>query len=509
MWKLYTVTYNPCSPLLSVPTQLYTIDTLWKDCRPGIDAFFDPPFTLTSGNGLGPGLVTAVDPAADSPPAPTTTHTAVVLPVPEPVTASKTNPIGVVPTPTPSPDPPVIAPTPSSHTPPPPSTQAPNPPVVNDPPVFQPLPQLESKVSPAPLEPPKSTQTGPNPPVINNPPVETSEPAYSAPILVPIPPATSNNPTQPFVVNNPPEGNPDPSQPAPILVPIPSNPPQATPVENRPSAGTRNTKPIPAQSQPVVNEPPSPLQQQPTQNDTPAPATITLGKSTIVADPSSAFVIDAQTLTPGGGIIYSGTSYSLASNAGALIIGGVSTQILPVAPPPPPPTSALQVSYAIGTQTLFAGGPAVTYSGTTYSLPTGGASLIVNGSQRPVSSYLAAPTSAASGQAPSASGTAIIVSKIVTASYVLGGSNILAEAGTDPLTKQPGLSSTATPGLGDIIAGIGGFQTPTPSPLPPSVSNSNSSVEFFGGAATCLRPRYAVLGLGLALGCWMVGIWVG
>ena len=48
----WTVEYNPCFPTLSVPPQLFSIDTLWPNCADGIKAFYDPPITLTRGSGL-------------------------------------------------------------------------------------------------------------------------------------------------------------------------------------------------------------------------------------------------------------------------------------------------------------------------------------------------------------------------------------------------------------------------------------------------------------------------
>ncbi|KAN0095837.1 hypothetical protein V8E51_016548 [Hyaloscypha variabilis] len=47
--KPYTVTYNPCSPMLSVPTKLLAANSVWHACRMGISAFFDPPIFLTAG----------------------------------------------------------------------------------------------------------------------------------------------------------------------------------------------------------------------------------------------------------------------------------------------------------------------------------------------------------------------------------------------------------------------------------------------------------------------------
>lgn len=48
----WTVSYNPCSPVLSVPTKLFTLDGLFTGCVPGISGFIDPPYTLTAGGAL-------------------------------------------------------------------------------------------------------------------------------------------------------------------------------------------------------------------------------------------------------------------------------------------------------------------------------------------------------------------------------------------------------------------------------------------------------------------------
>lgn len=49
----WTITYNPCLPTLSVPTQLYTIDSQWKSCKPGMNGFYDPPTAVTSWSDIG------------------------------------------------------------------------------------------------------------------------------------------------------------------------------------------------------------------------------------------------------------------------------------------------------------------------------------------------------------------------------------------------------------------------------------------------------------------------
>lgn len=48
----FEYSYNPCSPMLSVPQQILTFNSQWRACSDGIDAFYDPPFALTSMAGL-------------------------------------------------------------------------------------------------------------------------------------------------------------------------------------------------------------------------------------------------------------------------------------------------------------------------------------------------------------------------------------------------------------------------------------------------------------------------
>jgi hypothetical protein len=43
----YTVTYNPCSPTLSVPTGIYSADPSWKSCGQELNGVWDPPLDIT------------------------------------------------------------------------------------------------------------------------------------------------------------------------------------------------------------------------------------------------------------------------------------------------------------------------------------------------------------------------------------------------------------------------------------------------------------------------------
>jgi len=47
-----TVTYDSCSPTLSVPTRILNLNSVWSNCRPQISGFRDPPSALKPGNGF-------------------------------------------------------------------------------------------------------------------------------------------------------------------------------------------------------------------------------------------------------------------------------------------------------------------------------------------------------------------------------------------------------------------------------------------------------------------------
>ena len=81
------------------------------------------------------------------------------------------------------------------------------------------------------------------------------------------------------------------------------------------------------------------------------PATVlTLGGSTITANSNSQFIIDGQTLTPGGAITVSGTPISLGSDASKAVIG-TTTESLDVLPPSAGPV------FTPGQPTPTSGGP--------------------------------------------------------------------------------------------------------------------------------------------------------
>jgi hypothetical protein len=48
----YLVTYNPCTPYLSIPARVLTLNSVWSTCRRGIQGLHDPPIILTTANGF-------------------------------------------------------------------------------------------------------------------------------------------------------------------------------------------------------------------------------------------------------------------------------------------------------------------------------------------------------------------------------------------------------------------------------------------------------------------------
>lgn len=96
------------------------------------------------------------------------------------------------------------------------------------------------------------------------------------------------------------------------------------------------------------------------------------------------FVIASQTLRPSAAITAGGTTYSLASSGGPVVVNGQTTLTFA----PNPTTSLLVGTLAVTTATsgglIIAGqtltqGSAITASGTTYSLASTGSAIIVNG----------------------------------------------------------------------------------------------------------------------------------
>jgi hypothetical protein len=262
----FTITWDPCNPTLSVPTQLFTLNSLWSGCVQGIDAFYDPPYTLSPGNGLNPPITPA---AIQVPPAQpiTTSVSAQPASVPPPAIATPTS----IPSPKAPP-----AQTTSSESPPPQPTKA------NDPP-----PSPTSNDPPA-NNTPDSQDPAPSP-------VTVSTYTYS---LDPSTPSTTALVIDGATSSIAPVGAPSPS-PSTFVVGSQTLVPGGSAAT---VSGT--TYSLPKSGNVVVVN----------------------GKTSALPSPSpSEYVIASQTLIAGGNpITVSGTTYSLATTGDAVIINGVT-----------------------------------------------------------------------------------------------------------------------------------------------------------------------------------------
>lgn len=217
-----------------------------------------------------------------------------------------------------------------------------------------------------------------------------------------------------------------------------------------------------------------------------------------------AYVIGSQTLSPGSAIEFSGTPVSLVPGGSALVVGGTTVPFeLPARPLPVTkgPSASLiggvaagdpQSGLVIGTQTAYPTGPAITVSGTRYSLNP--SALIVGTSTYPLPSGnpsalftaggLVATTNSMSeivigGQTlvPGAPGIDIGGTEI---SFAPSGTAVVIGTSTIPLVPEPsaagftidGLAFTDGPGL-EIVIG-----SKTLEPGSPAITISGTPISL-------------------------------
>ena len=127
-------------------------------------------------------------------------------------------------------------------------------------------------------------------------------------------------------------------------------------------------------------------------NQTPVPpAPVVIGEITATPLASDKYVVADQTLSRGGSAIeVSGTTYSLPSSANNAIVNGQAAPISTIQASPQSPATVViggvtakpessGAYYLIADQILSPGGSALEISGVTYSLPTSGANIVING----------------------------------------------------------------------------------------------------------------------------------
>lgn len=129
----------------------------------------------------------------------------------------------------------------------------------------------------------------------------------------------------------------------------------------------------------------------------PTLATIKIKGTPITPNAASQYLVGSQTLTLGGQITVSGTAVSLDPSAAVLVVAGITT---PVQPAVQPTLAAISINdtpimansasqYIVGSQTLIPGAPAITVSGTRYSIAPLASYTVVGGTTYQVSPYRA------------------------------------------------------------------------------------------------------------------------
>lgn len=428
----YFYTYNDCSPTLSVPTELFSINKGWETCLDGISAFFDPPRILTPAAGLTDGdpPATTANADADSRGKPTTgaaatpqtpAPTATGRPPSNQETTAKVAPTSAI----------ALDPAEPSHDEQPevpkPSQQPPEShidPAQSSATIKPPVPLISYSSIPDPFVAPISSKQASAPPADPNP----SNPGISA----------DKNPA--------PYGSPAPVDPRPTSAPsavggsdpgTPTNEPFHPKSQDSPLPAESNGDPPSLSAAPAVyvsdqrvteGAPPITLAGKPIaysagslhvgntaiavpvhsdrtgiaggltfsvadSSDIPAPpspypSVLPIGDSTVTAESASYFVIGGQTLKPGAAITVSGTPVSFAPSGSDVVIAGSTVALYPPKPTVLPVltvddhkiTANSASQFMIGSQTLSPGGPAITVSGTRFSLAPFVSALIIGSS---------------------------------------------------------------------------------------------------------------------------------
>ena len=225
------------------------------------------------------------------------------------------------------------------------------------------------------------------------------------------------------------------------------------------------------------------------------PPTLDIGGGNVItANAASQFVIGSQILKPGAVITAEGTTYSLAASGSAIVINGLtsalaSSQVLATIAPPfitlGPSSSILtansQSNYIIGSETLSPGGPAITISGTRYSLASDASDFVIGSSTEHLQpQYLAMST-----VAPILTVGSERVSPISGSDYVFGGTQILTPGGK--VTVSGGTVLSLAPG--DVYLMVG---TSTETLHPTMVVLASTTKSVTGGHGSMSRTLTTV-----------------
>ena len=202
---------------------------------------------------------------------------------------------------------------------------------------------------------------------------------------------------------------------------------------------------------------------------TPSPGVIPFAGASITENSASQFIIGGQTLTPGGVITVSGTPISLPTSGSSVVIGSSTLALGTAAPGPQAFTfdggtfvANSQSDYIIDGQTLTPGG-AITVSGTPISLPYQG-SFVIEGSQTiPLQTALPGPepiTFDGSTFTADSMSDYVIDGQTLTPGGVITVDGTPISLAADPTDVVVGTSTQDLGGL--IMSGLGSGQTGTP-----------------------------------------------
>ncbi|MCJ1393764.1 hypothetical protein MMC18_006640 [Xylographa bjoerkii] len=417
----FVYSYNPCYPTLSVPPQIFSIDPRWMSCLDGISAFYDPPYVLQPGSGLVPATS---DPGKVSSITTSATAGATAVPATAPATTSPTVTAMILSTQT------YLVPSTSQEA----LSAASTASSALDPPL--PLKSASSSIS------------------------LSSDPANNA---------------QPTSVSGNGGSQSEPSNSDQPAAPPGNSQSQSMPANNgQPATASGN---VGSQLSSAVDPGNSIYGVHTISPAAPGDPIVTIGSSTISMDANSGYIFGSKTLAPGGpALTLSGTTISLGPSGNNIIVNGVTSSLSGLQAQPVITVGSLAITpaassgYLVGSQALVPGGPALTISGTTISLPATGNDILVNGvtstltgpQTEPViavgsltltaaagSGYsIAGQTLAPGGQALTISGTTI--SLLPSGAFVINGVTVSSSSPTNPavvITGSLGVGiQTLTPG---------------------------------------------------------------
>ncbi|KAH0388557.1 hypothetical protein KCU92_g833, partial [Aureobasidium melanogenum] len=195
------------------------------------------------------------------------------------------------------------------------------------------------------------------------------------------------------------------------------------------------------------------------------PVPVTFGSVTAAPFIAGGYVVASQVLSAGGTAIeVSGTTYSLATSGNTVFIDGKPTTFRDVAAAVPltigsqtlTAIAASATPLVIASQTLAPGGPAITVSGTTYSLPSSVTDgLVVNGQIKSLAQASGIAVLSLDSQqlsfTPLKSGIVVASQTLYPGEVVTVNGETLSLANSENVVVVKSGESTTTEGLGDYI----------------------------------------------------------